>query len=205
MSLLLPEDMNEMWDQLALAFTSNESVSFHLNSRVKPYRYGRRQTVQKILTMGPAMQRFAFNHGSNCANVLRMKSGQSLGPTRYFQEGLGHHCPGKTLDIVRGSDIYCFCLGGIIEYQVLSEDVQTKTLTPGEVLHQTADGNLAHDHRIVVIRKAPGWEMCFIVTFCLVKMRGALPGVWTTPARRLAPNSPFNNEENVQHAVAASS
>ena len=206
--LLSGDDLNEMATVLRNSVGTALVASFHLHDRVAPYRYGARSSSHQIHPMCGAMRRFSFQYGVNCANVLRKSPGDVLGPMRHYQQGLGWYYPGKSLDLVRGSNMYSLCIGGMMQYELLlpSATVPATVLSvsPGEIVRLTAEQNGSMDHRITLLRNTPGCRECFLVTFGLVRMLGAGPGVWTVPARRLAPrpsNGRATDEEKVADAA----
>ena len=183
----LSDDADETMSVLLAAMQTGDEVSFHLNSRVLRYRGGHRRASHPVHEMCSAMRRFSIHHGVNSAHCILLHTGDQVGPTHFFQRGLAHVFPGRSLDIVAGSPIYSVCFAGYMEFSLLDEAgvmVRTQRLAPGEVMQISADENCSMKHLIDISDSA---GVCFLVTFSLIQMAGACPGEWTTPARRLAP------------------
>ena len=182
------DDVDEITSLLLEAMQTVDEVSFHLNSRVARYRSGHRRASHPVHEMCSAMRRFSICHGVNSAHCTLLHTGDQLGPTHFFQRGMTHLFPGRSLDIVGGSPIYIVCFAGHMEFVLVDEvgvAVRTHRLVPGEVTHVSADENRSMKHQIDILDSA---GVCFLVMFGLVQLAGARPGEWTTPARRLAPS-----------------
>ena len=181
------DDVDEIMSALLEAMQTVDEVSFHLNSRVLRYRGGPRTASHPVHEMCTAMRRFSIQHGVNSAYCILMHTGDRVGPAHFFQRGLAHLLPGRSLDLVGGSPIYTVCFAGYVEFALLDEAgvvVRTQQLAPGEVMQISADENRSLKHQIDISDSA---GVCFLVTFGLNQLAGAQPGEWTTPARRLAP------------------
>ena len=178
----LPSDwMNTVQQYITEAMGPKELMCFYRHTRVAPYRFGHRKAVCDVQSMNDAMIHFAKQTGTNLVIVRRLGVGSTVGPVRHYQQGLGWHFPGRSLDIIGGSDTFTVCVGGSVQYSLSSASVfHSIPVEPGMVVRLKGAGNMQMDHTV------GAWESdVHVCTFAVCRMAGAKADTWTTPARRL--------------------
>ena len=91
------------------------------------------------------MRSMARATNTNYRIVFGGSAGDVIGPTRYYQQGMGHRFPGVPLDVLKDTDIVLVPEGGDVAVMVCDDACTRHVIRDGQAFRLSAS---THRHRI---------------------------------------------------------